>query len=224
MNKKSILIICAIVLAVALLATGAIFLLSKNFNGDKKDNGNSDPQNSSSIVNSNSSQPSSDQDNTSGDKDTSNGESAQQSSNNSDKDSADDEKVPNEPAFYIGTPTASKGETVKVPVKVTKNPGFMAILLSFEYDPDVLKYKGYSKGNVINDYQVENTGSAIKFMSLSNGDVKKDGTLLNLEFEVISDKPQTSPIKFNTPSNGGIMNMSEKYVDAKNIDGAVIVK
>lgn len=120
----------------------------------------------------------------------------------------------------VGDTTASVGDTVKIPVKISGNKGFMAMLIDFEYDTEVLKYKSYQKGDFLTDYELSDNNGNLKFMNLESNDVDDNGVLLYLEFEVISDKASSTEIKLNIGENS-ICNYNEEIIEAKSENGTV---
>lgn len=134
-----------------------------------------------------------------------------------------DENTPDKAAFYIPKMKASKGDKIKVPVKVVKNPGFMAFQISFSYDKSALKYTGYSKGELVSASMISGSNGTVKLQVVEDSDVKKDGTIIYLEFEVISDKEQESEIKINL-TDKSFANFSEEYVVFAAQNGSVTIK
>jgi hypothetical protein len=220
MNKKTVAIIIAAVVALVLLIGGTIFFLSKGFN--PSDNSSTDSPSSdilNSFVDSNS------QDTDSASKTDKSSTPTDTGSEKTDADSTvkSSTSVPSNAAFYIENTTASLGDAVKVPVKISKNPGFMAFIINFEYDTAVLKYKGYKSGNLLTNYEIEDNNGNIKFMNIENSDVKKDGTIVFLEFEVISKETKQSEIKIVVPEES-IANHNEEYVNIGAQNGYVKIK
>ena len=230
MKKKTLLIIICAVVAVALIAGGTIFFLSKGFKPGS--NSPSDSSEISETVNNENSANTDDNttDNKKGSEDKKDkGNTTDKTSGNKDnsnqKDNSNyiDTKVPENAAFYIENTSASIGKTVKVPVKIAKNPGFMAFIINFEYDTSALKYKGYKSGNVLSNYEIEDENGKIKFMNIENNDVNKNGTIVYLEFDVIAKKAQKSEIKVVVPDKS-IANFNEEYVNIGAQNGYVEIK
>jgi len=224
MKKKTIIIIVASVVALAVIIAGVIVLLSSGFNPAKPDSTNSEP--TSSLSDTSSDKQEADE-SAADNKDNSQSKNSSNKTGNEDKtdtgSNKKDDNAPNEAAFYISNTSAKVGETVKVPVKVTKNPGFMAFIINFEYDTKALKYKKYSAGDVLTNYEIEDKDGVIKFMSVENGDVKKDGTLVYLEFEVLKGASGKSEIKVNVPEKS-VANYNEQFVNIASQNGYVEIK
>ena len=130
---------------------------------------------------------------------------------------------PKTAAFYIPDATVSKGAKFKLPVKVVNNPGFMGLQMSFDYDTSVLKYTGYKKGELLSPAEIDENNGTIKILAIENGDVKKDGSILYLEFEVISDTTKQTELKVNIAENGAA-NQSEEYVKYSSQNGKITIK
>lgn len=165
MNKKVVIIVAAVVLAVALVITGTVLILKSSFGGSA-----------------------------SGD-----------------------------PTITVGTVSGSKGDTVKVPVEISGNPGIMAFLLEFNYDKDALEYTGYKEGNFLTGYDVNATEGTVKFLNLEDKDVKKDGTLIYLEFKILDDSKSESEIELVIGENS-ICNYNEETIDVAAVNGKVKIK
>lgn len=93
----------------------------------------------------------------------------------------------NKGKISIATESAKPGdEQIKIPIKIEDNPGIMAITLSINYDSDVLEYKGYSRGKVVNDYTVaaHPDKNIIRFVSGMFEQTDKNGEMITLKFNV----------------------------------------
>ena len=166
--KKKVVIIAAVVVAIALLITGAVLFLPSLLNFDGKDNSSGDT------------------------------------------------------VITVGEVSGKSGDTVKVPVKISGNPGFMACLLEFDYDTESLKYVDYKKGDFLKDYEIAEDNGKIRFISVEDGDTKENGVILYLNFEILDDA-KTSEIKLTLPENS-ICNFDEEVITAKSENGKVTVK
>ena len=162
--KKNVIIIAAVVLAVAIIAVGAIFVIPAITGG----------KNSTPVI-------------------------------------------------KVGSETVSSGKTVKVPVTISENPGFMAILLEFEYDTKLLKYVNYSEGSFLDDYNISEKDGVIKFLSLGDKDIKKNGEIVYLEFEAIGAAGSEAEIKLNL-AEGSICNFDEEVIKGKAENGKITIK
>ncbi len=167
MSKKTLIITIASVLAVALLATGVIFILKSSFSAN-----NGDGKTSKTTI-------------------------------------------------TVSSVSGNVGEKITVPVSIKGNPGFMAMLLDFEYDNTALKYTGYTKGDFLTNYQFNDDNGVLRFLTLENDDVEKDGVLVNLEFEVLKSGKSDIKIVVNDDS---IANKNEELISAKGVGGAVTGK
>ena len=165
MDKKKIIIITvSVIVAVALIATGLVFLLKSNFK-----------------------------------------------SNDSNTDNT---------LISIEDVEGKVGEKVKVPVKIKNNPGIMAMVIEFKYDPKALKYLGYDKGTFLNDYQFADDNGTLRFLNLEDNDLKKDGVLVYIEFEVLDSKESKTEVKIND-KQVQISNYDEKLLESEFKNGFV---
>lgn len=211
-KKKIILIIAAIVVAAALVITGIVLALKSAFSSKEAGGNNSDITSSDVSSNDGSNSDSSDTN--------SNTSSEGSSANNStSKPTTSSEKA----EIKVGTVSGKKGKTVRVPVTIESNPGIMAMLIDFEYDKEVLAYKGYSKGNVLSDYEFSDKNGKLSFLCVESKDVKETGDLFYIEFEIKSDKVKETPVKIKI-SDQSISNWDEQFVLAKTTDGKVKIK
>ena len=121
----------------------------------------------------------------------------------------------------LGDDEGEKGDTVKIPVDVSENGGFMASLLNFSYDSSALKYIGYEKGDVLTDYEFSEGDGSLKFLGLENEDVTATGTLFTLKFEILTDSKQETEIKLDVED---IINYDEQSLTTTVENGKVTVK
>lgn len=201
MNKKTLTIIIACVLAVAIVVTGVIIFLTKSF---KEANPTKD--NSSAVT---SSSTSSDDENT-------------VSTAPSKNESAASKPVSKNTVITVGSVSGSVGKKITVPVSIEGNPGIMAMLLEFNYDNTVLKYKGYTPGDFLTNYQFNDQNGTLRFLNLEDKDVNKNGVLVNIEFEILKSTPKTE-VKVNVAEDS-IANQKEQLISAKGVNGSVTIK
>ena len=128
-----------------------------------------------------------------------------------------------EMTISVDNVTASSGKTVKVPVRMSGNKGFMAVMLQCEYDKEVLEYVTYDKGDFLTDYEVNASNGVVKFLSLEDGDVDDDGVMVYLEFKVKGKSGASSDIKL-VMDEGSICNYDEEILEVKTVNGKVTVK
>ena len=119
--------------------------------------------------------------------------------------------------------SGKKGKTVTVPVSIKGNPGFMTMLLSMDYDTEVLKYKGYQKSDFLTDYEFSDIDGTLRFLTLEDTDINKNGVFVNIVFEILDDKVSETKITFNTDENQ-IANSAQKFVTAEFENGVVKIK
>ncbi len=115
------------------------------------------------------------------------------------------------------------GNTIKVPVKMYKNPGIMAYMLNFEYDDTVLEYKGYKKGDFLTDYSFNAANGILSFVNVEDEDVKQDGTMFYLEFKILDTKETKTEIKLNLTGEDAA-NINEQFVTLAADNGTVTIK
>ncbi len=119
--------------------------------------------------------------------------------------------------------SGKKGETVIVPVSIKGNPGFMAMLLEMKYDAKVLKYKGYQKGDFLTNYEFNDVDGTLRFLTLENSDVDKNGVLVNIEFEILDTNTKKTDINFNISKNQ-VANQNQDFVTTEYKNGIVTIK
>ena len=212
-KKKIVLIIAAIVVAAALVITGIVLALKGAFS--EKDTGG----NNSDITSSDVSQNEDGNSENSSDNNSNNSTEGSSANNSTSKPSTVSEKA----EINVGTVSGKKGKTVRVPVTIDANPGIMAMLIEFEYDKDILTYKGYSEGNVLSDYEFSDKDGKLSFLCVESQDVTETGDLFYIEFEIKSDKVSETPVKINI-TDQSISNWDEQFVLAKTTDGKVKIK
>ncbi len=122
--------------------------------------------------------------------------------------------------FTVGSAEGSKGDIVKVPVKISNNPGFVASLMGFKYDTKILKYIGYEKGEFLEDYEFSDKDGVLKFLGLEDADVSDNGLLFNLKFEIVADSGE-SDIKLEIED---VINYDEQIIKTAAENGKITVK
>ena len=127
------------------------------------------------------------------------------------------------PTIVVENVEGKVGETVKVPVKVYKNPGVMAYLLNFEYDTSVLSYVDYESGDFLTDYQFSTHNGTLTFVNLENQDVKEDGVMVYLKFRILETDKDKTEIKINLNGQDAA-NREEQYVKFEGRNGTVTIK
>lgn len=120
----------------------------------------------------------------------------------------------------VGDVEGKIGDTVKVPVTCYENPGFMAIIGNFTYDSTLLEYVGYKEGDVLSDYDFNDKGDELAFLSLEDGDVDNNGVLFYLEFKIVAEKATETDLKL-TIENEGICNIDEEIIPVEIVNGSV---
>ena len=209
MNKKTLIIIISVVVAIAIAITATVVVLVSKFAGG---NGNESSENPN-IVSQEGLKPSPIP-------------SIESSSSAGSSQSGSGSSITNDSGITtmtVAKVAAKKGATVKVPVNVSSNKGFMGCFFKFKYNTSDLKYVGYSKTSLLTDYQVQESNGTIKFMTVENKNVTKNGALIYLEFELIGNSGTESPITL-TIDKTGIANKQEQYVPVKTVNGSVAIE
>ena len=214
MNKKVLIIVISVVVALAIAITGTVIFLVSKFNGNDGNKGGETSSNNSSLVSDGTNKPSPVPSPESG---TITGSSNQQGTISIPTTNS------NITTMSVGSVAAQKGANIKIPVMVTSNQGFMGCFFKFKYNTSDLKYTGYSKTPLLTDYQVQESNGTIKFMTVEKGNVTKDGVLIYLEFEVIGNSGKVSPITLKIDKTG-IANKQEQYVPVTTVNGQVNIK
>lgn len=122
----------------------------------------------------------------------------------------------------VGTAEGEVGSTVKIPVSCSDNPGFMAIVGDIVYDNAKLKYVGYEKGDFLTDYSFNDKGGVLTFLSVEDGDVKDNGVLFNLKFEIIAEDSGKTDVKVVIEEDE-ICNMNEELIPVVCKNGSVTI-
>lgn len=237
-KNKIIIIVIASVLAAALVIAGIIFALTKAFTFNP-DSGSSETYASSTIIDGSSSQSSegnlqsSDDsissaetsDNTESESSKQTGANTDNSSESTGSDSSSNtvSVISSDCTITAGTVSGSKGKIVKVPVSIAKNPGIMAMIFDIEYDSSLLKYSGYSEGNVLSDYEFSEGTDKITFLNVEQKNITKNGNLFFIEFEILSNKAQDCEIKL-TVKDDSFCNYDEQLIKVESKNGKVTIK
>lgn len=132
-------------------------------------------------------------------------------------------KIYKNPTIVVESVEGKVGETVKVPVRVYKNPGVMAYVINFGYDTSALSYVDYESGDFLTDYQFSTHNGTLTFVNLENKDIKEDGVMVYLKFRILeTDKDKTEiEIKLNGQDAA---NSKEQYIKFEGENGTVTIK
>lgn len=207
MNKKLVIGICAGAAALILIVFAIVAVSSGLFSITPKSSESSGSSGSSSLTDSAGSSGSS---------------STGGSSSSGSKTSS--EPVVEKGGIIIGSVSGKPGDTVTVPVKLSKNPGIMAMLLDFKYDSSVLTYSSYKNGDLLSDIEVNATEGSVRMIDIENNDFKTDGTIINLVFKINKNaKPGKYDITLDV-GPGSISNYDEQSIVPKVTNGTVTVK
>ncbi len=130
---------------------------------------------------------------------------------------------PSSPTIEIGSVEGQVGETIKVPVKIYKNPGVMAYMLNFEYDSNVLSYVDYEKGDFLTNYEFSAYNGVLNFVNVENKDVDENGVLFYLKFKILKTDQKKTEIALNLTGEEAA-NSQEKWVKFEGENGTVTIK
>jgi len=115
------------------------------------------------------------------------------------------------------TCTADKnGGKVDVTVNLVKNPGYSNLLLTLDYDDEVLTFTGYDLGTALASMNMLPTGSItitpFKFLyGPINGKDTSTGKMMTLHFRVKTSAPSgTTYVGFIYKKNSGVYRAEEK--------------
>ena len=127
------------------------------------------------------------------------------------------------PTISAGTVTAAVGDTVKIPIEFTGNPGAMGFLFDISYDADLLEYITYEKGELLSDCEVSGGDGALKLLSVENEDITKDGVMAYISFKVKDGASGDCAVKIVCDENS-VCNYDEESIAVETSDGKVTVK
>lgn len=127
------------------------------------------------------------------------------------------------PTISAGTVTASAGDTVKVPIEFTGNPGAMGFLFDISYDADSLEYITYEKGELLSDCEVSGGDGALKLLSVENENITDDGVMAYISFKVKDGASGDCAVKVICEENS-VCNYDEEAIAVETSDGKVTVK
>ena len=137
------------------------------------------------------------------------------------------------PTIMVSNATAMPGESATIDIKISKNPGIMAMAFCITYDSNDLEYVKYSKG-YLSKYTVKDHPDKghIIFVNDESGDKAKDGTIISVEFKVKKDaKPGKHTIalannnrdKYGARLHNSFSNSELEYIVPTVITGSITV-
>lgn len=91
--------------------------------------------------------------------------------------------------FTVEVEKAEKESIISVPVLIKKNPGFYAGEFLLTFDKTVLSYVDYTEGDIVDQFDVSAGDGSLKIIAYNSAyeDVKKDDTLMTLNFKVLKE-------------------------------------
>ncbi len=118
---------------------------------------------------------------------------------------------------------AKLNQTVEIPVKISQNPGIMALIVDFQFDSSILQYMGYNEGKVFKDCEIVEKEGVLTLICEDDADVKADGELITLKFKVKSDSAKETALKVVVADNS-ICNFNEELIAGVGQDGKIKIK
>ncbi len=87
---------------------------------------------------------------------------------------------------YFESQTALTGDTVKLPLSITKNHGLWAGLVKIKYDASALEFVSCANGDVFDECEVEADSGTVSIIVNMSGieDVKQNGKIATFNFNV----------------------------------------
>lgn len=118
------------------------------------------------------------------------------------------ENLATKPTFFAGNVTGTVNEKVRVSVVLKNNPGIMGFRVNLKYDAnaikpvpgsviacDVIKGKGSLSDNVLRKAD----SGVVGFLWNGSGEVKTNGELFSVEFELLQSGKHTIEIEYSKP-------------------------
>lgn len=108
--------------------------------------------------------------------------------------------------FTIDTEKAEEESIISVPIIIKNNPGFYAGEFLLTFDSAELSYVDYTEGVIVDQYDVQSDTDKVKIISYNSAyeDVKKDGTLMELNFKVLK-KSSNGEYKITLQKDGTML-------------------
>ena len=139
--------------------------------------------------------------------------------------------------FLVGSAAAKAGETVTIPVSITKNPGIVSMKMTISYDESVLELIEATAGDFVVDEQENVTVSSPSFGPIGGGiftinwvdalateNVTKTGVIANLTFKVKEDAAEGDYNVFITFNENDIFDKDYVNMPFNGTEGTITVK
>ncbi len=134
------------------------------------------------------------------------------------------------PVLTITSKTAVSGDIVNIPIKITNNPGIMAMTFGVKYNPSALTFQGFARG-YLTDYTVfdDKPNSKINIVNCEDSDVTQNGNIIILQFYVNQNAPlgysplEIVPINSNNSLKGCFANSNSLSIIPEIINGGITV-
>ncbi len=138
------------------------------------------------------------------------------------------------PTISVANTEAVPGDSVRINISISDNPGIMAMAFCITYDNTALVYKSYTKGYLsnYNVYPHEDEGH-ISFVNVEDRNINKNGNILSIIFDVKSDaKPGKYAItlensnreKYGTKLHNSFSNSNQEFIIPKVISGGITIQ
>ena len=120
--------------------------------------------------------------------------------------------------------TAKTGEAVSVPVKVSGNPGIVALAITVSYDKDALELTNVTDGQLLGTEATVNHETAgvcgiVAENSTATADITANGTLVTLNFKAKTVGTHTVTVTVNSVANSDVASVA-----AATVNGTVTVQ
>lgn len=138
------------------------------------------------------------------------------------------------PKITVTTLEAKPGDTVKINIEISDNPGIMSMAFCVTYDSNILTYNSYEKGYLTSYtvYDMPEKGH-VSFVNVENKDVAKNGNMFTLVFTVKSDAAVGKSVitlaninrdKYGTKLHNSFSTSKQENIVPKVVSGGVIVQ
>lgn len=125
----------------------------------------------------------------------------------------------------LGSNTALSGDTVSIPLTITKNPGAWGGQIIIDYDADNLNFISASNGGVFDACEVNDTGDSVVLLvtqsTLTN--TKQNDLIATINFKVKDSADKgVCEITFNPETN--FCNSEEELLETVLKSGSITIK
>lgn len=125
----------------------------------------------------------------------------------------------------LGNKTALSGDTVSIPLSITKNPGTWGAQIIIDYDSDNLTFVSASNGGVFDTCEVNDTGDSVVLLvtqtTLTN--TKENDLIATINFKV-KDSADKGVCDIILNSETNFCNSDEDLLDIVFESGSITIK